>query len=89
MEILKLRLLFINLMVMICLGYATDVYAPKPLKTIMTEVIGKQWTPSLINTIENPIVKRIVGNNIIFFLSRYFNYFACFKFILPYYCSLF
>mgnify|MGYP001158368358 FL=1 len=53
MEILKLRLLFINLMVMICLGYATDVYAPKPLKTIMTEVTGKQWTPSLINTIEN------------------------------------
>ena len=38
---------------MMCLGYATDVYAPKPFKTIMTDVTGKQWTPSLINTIQN------------------------------------
>ena len=53
MKILKFRLLFINMMVMMCLGYATDVYAPKPFKTIMTDVTGKQWTPSLINTIQN------------------------------------
>ena len=53
MNILKLRLLSINLFAVMCLGYATDIYAPKPLKTILTEVTGKQWTPSLINTIEN------------------------------------
>ena len=53
MNILKFRLLFIIIMIMMCLGYSTDIYAPKPFKTIMTEVTGRQWTPSLINTIEN------------------------------------
>ena len=53
MNILRIRILFINMMVMICLGYATDIHAPNPFKTIMTNPTEKVWTPSSVNTIEN------------------------------------
>ena len=53
MNILKLRLLAINMIVMICLGYAADIYAPNPFKTIMTNPTEKVWIPSSVNTIEN------------------------------------
>ena len=53
MNILRIRMLFINMMVMICLGYATDIHAPNPFKTIMTNPTEKVWTPSSVNTIEN------------------------------------
>ena len=35
------------------MGFASDVYAPKPFKTIMTNPLGKEWTPSPLSTIEN------------------------------------
>ena len=53
MNILKIRLLAINMMVMICLGYTADIYAPNPFKTIMTNPTEKVWIPSSVNTIEN------------------------------------
>ena len=53
MNFLRLRMWFINMMVMICLGYATDIHAPNPFKTIMTNPTEKVWTPSSVNTIEN------------------------------------
>ena len=53
MNFLRLRMWLINMMVMICLGYATDIHAPNPFKTIMTNPTEKVWTPSSVNTIEN------------------------------------
>ncbi len=38
---------------MMCLGNATDIYAPKPFKTIMNNATGKEWTPNSISEIEN------------------------------------
>ena len=40
-------------MALMCAGYAADVHAPKPFKTIMSDVTGKEWTPSSVSGIEN------------------------------------
>ena len=53
MYILKLRFLFTSMMVIMCMGFSADVYAPKPFKTIMTNPLGKEWTPNSVSTIEN------------------------------------
>ena len=63
MKILKLRLLFTNTVLMFSLGHAADIHAPKPFKAIMTEATGKQWTPTLINTIENRTHVVIMDNS--------------------------
>ena len=41
------------MMVIMCMGFSADVYAPKPFKTIMTNPLGKEWTPNSVSTIEN------------------------------------
>ena len=53
MNILKLRIISIIMMALMCAGYAADVHAPKPFKTIMSDATGKDWTPSSVSGIEN------------------------------------
>ena len=53
MNISKIRIVFIILSIAISVGYAADVHAPKPFKTIMADATGKNWTPSSVSSIEN------------------------------------
>ena len=53
MNLLKLRIVSIIMMALMCSGYAADVHAPKPFKTIMSDATAKEWTPSSVSGIEN------------------------------------
>ena len=46
MNFLKIKIVIINFFGMVIFLFASNVHAPKPFKTIMTENIGKEWTPS-------------------------------------------
>ena len=53
MIILKFRMISGLFLTGLCVIFAADVHAPKPFKTIMTDALGKEWTPSSISSIEN------------------------------------
>ena len=69
MNFLKIKLVIINFFGVVIFLFASNVHAPKPFKTIMTENIGREWTPSLINTIENRAHVVLMDNSETYYLK--------------------
>ena len=53
MSILKSRKISDLFLAGLCIMFAADVHAPKTFKTIMTDALEKEWTPSSVSSIEN------------------------------------